>query len=48
MIIGSQIPDPAPDDIIRIDDQLAEKGIPVLRRPLEATKIWGEEHGGVA
>ncbi|MEC7817260.1 MAG: hypothetical protein VX454_01195 [Pseudomonadota bacterium] len=48
MIIGPQVPDPHPDDIIRIDDRLADEGVPVLRRPIEATKIWGEEHDGIA
>lgn len=47
MIIGSEIPDPTGDDILNIDDKLADQGVPVFERPLEASKIWGERHGGM-
>lgn len=32
---------PTSDDLIRIDDQLAEQGVPVFNRPFEAAKLWG-------
>ena len=45
MIIGGEGPDPSPTQVIELDDQLADQGIPVLRRPLEAAKLWGDQCG---
>lgn len=45
MIIGGDGPDPELHDIIRLDDLLADDGIPVFQRPFQAAKLWGKEQG---
>jgi len=47
MISGGEGPDPSIEDVIRLDDQLADTGVPVLKRPLEAAKLWADECGNV-
>lgn len=47
-MIGPEAPNPTVRDILDIDDRLADQGVPVFRRPLEASKIWGERHGGLS
>lgn len=46
MILEPDIPDLSSKEIVEIDDELADAGVPVLRRPIEAAKLWGERHGG--
>lgn len=47
MIIGGEGPDPLPEDVIEIDDKLADLGVPVLQRPREAARMWADMHGNI-
>lgn len=50
-VIGSMIeeesdfPRPSFDQLIEIDDELADKGIEAFKRPYEAARLWGLKHG---
>lgn len=43
MIIGGEGPDPSPAQLIELDDRLADCGIPVMKRPFEAARLWGDQ-----
>ena len=45
MIIGGDGPPPSLDELLEIDDSLAEAGVAALRRPIEAAKVWGDRCG---
>lgn len=46
MNTGDKVPNPSPVEIIALDDELADLGIPVFDRPFEAAKLWGKRNGG--
>lgn len=48
MILGGDGTPPTVDQLFAIDDRLAEKGVPVFRRPSEAARMWSEETGDLA
>jgi hypothetical protein len=45
MIGQQEIPEPSAVEIISLDDQLADRGVPVFERPFQAAKLWGEKFG---
>ena len=47
MIIGGEGPDPSIADVLRLDNRLADEGVPVLKRPLRAAKIWSDENSNL-
>ena len=42
-IIGGDGPPPTVEQLLAIDEQLADAGIPALERPFGAAKLWGEQ-----